>query len=176
MSHADEFLERSRQFNARADLADADRYYWYHTVDLGDGLITPGMYDYRETIAAFGFPDDMHGMTVLDVGSATGFFAFEFERRGARVISVELPSLRDLDRFPGQDVERYFPKRLTRRSSSATAIRSATSTGICWRVRSAFAVTVWARVWSAVIPRFTISRWSAPECARVSTWCFLETF
>jgi SAM-dependent methyltransferase len=47
----------------------------------------------------------MTGMTVLDVGSATGFFAFEFERRGARVISVELPSLRDLDRFPGQDVE-----------------------------------------------------------------------
>jgi hypothetical protein len=39
------------------------------------------------------------------VGSATGFFAFEFERRGARVVSVELPSLRDLDRFPGQDVE-----------------------------------------------------------------------
>jgi len=49
-------------------------------------------------------------MTVLDVGSATGFFAFEFERRGARVISVELPSLRDLDRFPGQDVDSSLRK------------------------------------------------------------------
>ncbi len=86
-------------------MTDADRYYWYHTIDLGGGLVTPGMYDYRETISSFQFPEDMRGMTVLDVGSATGFFAFEFERRGARVISVELPSLRDLDRFPGQDVE-----------------------------------------------------------------------
>jgi tRNA (mo5U34)-methyltransferase len=47
---------------------------------------------------------------VLDVGSATGFFAFEFERRGARVISTELPSLRDLDRFPGQSVENSLRK------------------------------------------------------------------
>ena len=39
----------------------------------------------------------MRGMTVLDVGSATGFFAFEFEKRGARVISVELPSIADWD-------------------------------------------------------------------------------
>ncbi len=108
MSIPDQFLERANEFVARAKalgLADADRYYWYHTVDLGDGLVTPGMYDYRETISQFGFPEDMTGLTVLDVGSATGFFAFEFERRGARVISVELPSLRDLDRFPGQNVE-----------------------------------------------------------------------
>jgi tRNA (mo5U34)-methyltransferase len=106
MTIAERFHARARELG----LADADRYYWYHTVDLGDGLITPGLYDYRETLGAFGFPHDMSGMTVLDVGSATGFFAFEFERRGARVVSVELPSLRDLDRFPGQDVESSLRK------------------------------------------------------------------
>jgi SAM-dependent methyltransferase len=100
------FAERAQALG----LADADRYFWYHTIDLGDGLVTPGLYDYRETVSSFQFPEDMHGMTVLDVGSATGFFAFEFERRGARVISVELPSLRDLDRFPGQDVESSLRK------------------------------------------------------------------
>lgn len=113
MTRAEEFFETSRRFVTRAKelgLTDAERYYWYHTVDLGDGLITPGIYDYRETIASFDFPDDMRGMTVLDVGSATGYFAFEFERRGARVISVELPSLRDLDRFPGQDVDSSLRK------------------------------------------------------------------
>lgn len=68
-------------------------YYWYHTVDLGGGLVTPGDYDFRDQFAAFGFPADMTGLRVLDVGSATGFFAFEFERRGAEVVSVELPSL-----------------------------------------------------------------------------------
>jgi hypothetical protein len=86
MSGGGDFLEQTRRFTERAaqlGLAHADRYYWYHTIDLGDGLITPGMYDYRETISSFQFSEDMRGMTVLDVGSATGFFAFEFERRGA---------------------------------------------------------------------------------------------
>jgi tRNA (mo5U34)-methyltransferase len=73
------------------------RYYWYHTVDLGEGLVTPGDYDYRDTVQRFPFPADMSGMTVLDVGSATGFFAFEFERRGAAVTSVDLPSIADWD-------------------------------------------------------------------------------
>jgi SAM-dependent methyltransferase len=90
-------------------VSDIERYRWYHSVDLPVGgipgtITTPGMYDYRDCIAAFRFPEDMRGMNVLDVGSATGFFAFEFERRGARVVSVELPSLADLDRFPGEEL------------------------------------------------------------------------
>lgn len=52
----------------------------------------------------------MTGMHVLDVGSATGFFSFEFERRGAQVVSVEVPSLDDIDRFPYQDVTQTVPK------------------------------------------------------------------
>lgn len=72
---------------------DLDHFYWYHTVDLGKGLVTPGDYDYRDLLHRFRFPENMSGMSVLDVGSATGFFAFEFERRGANVVSVELPSL-----------------------------------------------------------------------------------
>src|SRR5580704_7150074 len=110
---AESFLEQTEIFASRArelGLPDTSRFYWYHTIDLGDGLVTPGLYDYRATLDNFHFPADMSGMTVLDVGSATGFFAFEFERRGARVISVELPSLRDLDRFPGQDVESSLRK------------------------------------------------------------------
>lgn len=84
--------------------ADIDRYYWYHTVDLGPDLPpTPGMYDFRETLSVFGFPDDLRGKNVLDIGSATGYFAFEFERRGGDVVSVDLPSLDQLDRFPGQE-------------------------------------------------------------------------
>src|SRR5215218_3167860 len=65
-----------------------EHYYWYHTVDLGGGVVTPGDYDFRDQLPAFGFPDDMTGMRVLDVGSATGYFAFEFARRGAEVVSV----------------------------------------------------------------------------------------
>ncbi len=70
-----------------------EHYYWYHAVDLGNDLVTPGDYDFRAQIDSFGFPADLTGKRVLDVGSATGYFAFEFERRGAQVVSVELPSL-----------------------------------------------------------------------------------
>lgn len=99
------FLARSSEFEPLIE-----RYFWYHTIDLGHGLITPGCYDYRTTVQDFHFPSDLNGKTVLDVGSATGFFAFEFERRGAQVTSVELPSLQDLDVFPGQTVEQSIRK------------------------------------------------------------------
>lgn len=98
---ASEFFARTEKMG-RADLKN---YYWYHTVDLANGLITPGTYDYREVLDVFQFPKDMKGMSVLDVGSATGFFAFEFERRGGDVTSLELPSIEDLDRFPGATFE-----------------------------------------------------------------------
>ncbi len=110
---AAQFLEETRTFADRVRglaLPAVSSYYWYHTVDLGNGLITPGLHDYRGSLPDFQFPEDMRGMTVLDVGSATGFFAFEFERRGARVVSTELPSLDDLDRFPGQSVENSLRK------------------------------------------------------------------
>ena len=110
---AEQFLHDSRTFLQKTrelGLPDVSRFYWYHTVDLGGGLITPGLYDYRDKLDCFGFPSDMAGKTVLDVGPATGFFAFEFERRGARVTTAELPSLLDLDRFPGQDVENSLRK------------------------------------------------------------------
>ncbi len=112
-SVADQFLQAVETFNQRAQrlgFADIENYYWYHAVELPDGLITPGLYDIRSSLASFGFPDDMRGMQVLDIGSATGFFAFEFARRGARVVSVELPSLYDLDRFPGQGIDQTLDK------------------------------------------------------------------
>jgi tRNA (mo5U34)-methyltransferase len=92
-----------RERTARRGHEDLSKYYWYHTIDLGDGLVTPGDYDYRSSLPPFQFPEDMRGMTVLDVGSATGFFAFEFEKRGAIVTSVELPSIADWDMPVGED-------------------------------------------------------------------------
>jgi 2-polyprenyl-3-methyl-5-hydroxy-6-metoxy-1,4-benzoquinol methylase len=93
-----EFAVRS----AALGIPDLQHFYWYHTIDLGDGLVTPGDYDYRQSVSAFQLPDDMTGMRVLDVGSATGFFAFECERRGAQVVSVELPSLAAWDMIPAE--------------------------------------------------------------------------
>ncbi|HEX3549189.1 MAG TPA: hypothetical protein VHT53_02370 [Candidatus Elarobacter sp.] len=90
---------------ARQGLGDVRDLWWYHTVDLGDGLVTPGLYDLRATLDDYGLPADMHGLSVLDAGAATGFFSFAFARRGARVVALELPSLDALDRFYGQTAE-----------------------------------------------------------------------
>src|SRR5215510_10474618 len=39
---ASEFFARTEKMG-RGELKD---YYWYHTIDLGNGLVTPGTYDY----------------------------------------------------------------------------------------------------------------------------------
>jgi SAM-dependent methyltransferase len=117
---AEQYAVELQNFNAHMrsrGIHDIQRYYWYHAVNLpGDGvrggITTPGMYDYRFVVDAFQFPDNMRGMSVLDVGSATGYFAFEFERRGAHVVSVDLPTLEQLDRFPGQDTSSLLRKML----------------------------------------------------------------
>ena len=122
---AEEFHRLERAFNERArrlGYRSAASLFWYHTVDLGDGLVTPGSYDYRASLPAFHFPEDMAGLTVLDVGPASGFFAFEFERRGADVVSVEVPSVAALDALPGETVGHTLVKfdRLLRSHSAFT--------------------------------------------------------
>jgi tRNA (mo5U34)-methyltransferase len=109
----DEYRRLATDFRDKTlSLGDGNlcNYWWYHTVDLGNGLVTPGCYDYRQSLREFKFPDDMAGMSVLDVGSATGFFAFEFEKRGACVTSVEIPSFDQWDRFPGETLRQTIDK------------------------------------------------------------------
>jgi tRNA (mo5U34)-methyltransferase len=73
---------------------------WYHTIDLGNGILTPGFYDHRPYLQYYGLPNDLGGKTVLDVGAASGFFSFELERRGAQVTAVDLPAWFDHDFGP----------------------------------------------------------------------------
>lgn len=37
-------------------LCEAELYYWYHTVDLGRGLVTPGVHDYGGASPTFTSP------------------------------------------------------------------------------------------------------------------------
>ena len=73
---------------------------WYHTLDLGNGNLTPGIYDHRRYLRFYGIPDDLSGKKVLDVGTASGFFAFEMEKRGAEVTATELKKWQDHDFGP----------------------------------------------------------------------------
>ena len=84
---------------------EMSNYYWYHSVDLGNNIVTDGDYDMSEYLDAYQFTTDMHGMKVLDVGRASGYFSFEFEKRGADVTATDLRSYLNWD-FVGGDIEK----------------------------------------------------------------------
>jgi tRNA (mo5U34)-methyltransferase len=82
---------------ARAIIEKIADYEWYHTIQLPHGVATPGYVDHRAQLPYYHLPEDMTGMRVLDVATFDGFWAFEFERRGAEVVGIDLNSTRDVD-------------------------------------------------------------------------------
>jgi len=71
---------------------------WYHTIDLGNGLLTPGLYDTRRECNDVPLPQSLAGKRCLDVGTADGFWAFEMERRGAaEVVALDIDDVGDYD-------------------------------------------------------------------------------
>ena len=66
-------------------------HFWYHSIDLRPDVTTPGVANEHAVLPCLGIPDDLSGMTVLDIGCWDGFFSFECERRGAsRVVASDL--------------------------------------------------------------------------------------
>jgi tRNA (mo5U34)-methyltransferase len=77
---------------------EVERYPWYHTLDLGGGVVTRGMFDHRGSEDRYGLPPDLHGLRCLDVGTMDGFWAFAMERRGAaEVVAVDVEDPEALD-------------------------------------------------------------------------------
>ncbi len=82
---------------ARAILERISGYDWYHTLELPHGVTTPGYVDHREQLPYYHLPRDMSGMRVLDVATFDGFWAFEFERRGADVVAIDVADTHSTD-------------------------------------------------------------------------------
>jgi len=74
---------------------------WFHNIDLGNGLVTPGRgYEslWRMNRRLMDRVD-FRGKSVLDVGAYDGMFSFEAERRGAAYVAATDRVPRALDRF-----------------------------------------------------------------------------
>jgi len=71
----------------------------YHTIrGQKNELIWEGQYDLYPLLKYFGIPEDLTNQSVIDIGTASGFFAFECEKRGAsRVVATELPNIAKWD-------------------------------------------------------------------------------
>ena len=97
-------------------LADIARHQWYQSIDLGDGVETPGETKdaTRRKFEMMNLPADLAGQSVLDIGCNEGFFAFEAERRGAkRVVAIDKsPAAREkfllVSRILGSSVDFRF--------------------------------------------------------------------
>lgn len=78
--------------------AEVERYPWYHTLELGHGVVTTGMFDHRPVLDRYPIPDDLRGQRCLDVATMDGYWAFEMERRGAEsVTALDLEDPEELD-------------------------------------------------------------------------------
>jgi tRNA (mo5U34)-methyltransferase len=76
-------------------------HIWYHSINLGHGVITPGAYNHYPYLHEYRLPERLDGMRVLDVATFDGFWAFEFERRGAAdIVALDVQSFNDIDLPP----------------------------------------------------------------------------
>ena len=79
-------------FRARVQTL-TDRQLFHSPFDFGNGIRTRPWHverRFRRRLKLLQIPENLSGMTVLDIGAWDGFFSFEFERRGAaRVLAID---------------------------------------------------------------------------------------
>lgn len=88
------FLREARRAKVRRTITSMEP--WFHNIHLPDEVQTAPdhflgdfpMRKWREIESAI--PADMTGWSVLDIGCNAGFYSFEFAKRGARVLGIDV--------------------------------------------------------------------------------------
>ena len=75
----------------------AEHDFWYHSYYFDNGFERRGDYDIGRDIESYGFPRDMNGMSVLDLGTGSGWFATYFEQCGGDVTTLDSRGYADFD-------------------------------------------------------------------------------
>ena len=73
-------------------IGELNRLGWYHSLELPDGRVIQGLQtleQLRLRLAQFPIPADLTGKRVLDIGAWDGWFSFEMEKRGAKVLAID---------------------------------------------------------------------------------------
>ncbi|MEA2462079.1 MAG: tRNA (mo5U34)-methyltransferase [Actinomycetota bacterium] len=77
--------------DAAHKLIESADFVWHQRFELAPGVHTPGANDIVWLLDAAGVPDDLSGVSAIDLGTTNGGTAFELERRGAeRVVAVDI--------------------------------------------------------------------------------------
>lgn len=84
-----------KQLSADELRQQISRLDWHHSIDLGNGIVTPGAKPpeyHRQEAAAFFSHVDLVDASLIDIGAWNGYYSFEAERRGAgRVVAADAP-------------------------------------------------------------------------------------
>jgi SAM-dependent methyltransferase len=104
--------------------------WWYHSYYFDNGVSIRGDYDIGADIHDYGFPLDLSGASVLDLGTGGGWFAHYFEQRGAAVTTYDARGYCDFDvygRFDYPSIENDavpdLPSGVYNRAETATTRR-----------------------------------------------------
>lgn len=104
--------------------AVASNPFWYHTMEVAPGVVTPGWFDLRPIVDDMPWPD-VSGKRCLEVGPYDGFLSFEMERRGAaEVVAADIGSPWDWD----------WPLRARKSGPEVVAAISGERTGAGFRI------------------------------------------
>jgi tRNA (mo5U34)-methyltransferase len=76
-------MEQMTAITAEAKREAIAGIHWWHTIDLGDGVVTPGKDNSPAKLKRLQMPANMAGKSFLDIGAWDGFFSFEAEKRGS---------------------------------------------------------------------------------------------
>jgi SAM-dependent methyltransferase len=100
-------------FAASVKVEDVADCYFYHTMDLPGYGVVNGEWDLRGGVDDYLGKVGFTGKRVLEIGPASGFLAFEMEKRGAEVVSVEVTAEHGWDfvPYPASKLEEIFGPR-----------------------------------------------------------------
>ncbi|MGD1067216.1 MAG: class I SAM-dependent methyltransferase [Vulcanimicrobiaceae bacterium] len=90
-------------------VAQMQEYVWLQKWEIEPGLFTPGQADVELLLQRLGLPEDMTGLSVLDIGAFDGAISFVCERRNAaRVVAQDVQmrsTIRLLRDYLGSKIE-----------------------------------------------------------------------
>ncbi len=99
--------------------------FFYHFMELPEVGTVGSTWDLRKCTNEYLGNEDYSGKRVLDVGAASGFVTFELERRGAQVVSFDLPSVESWNLVPHASLRQHWPDLLNSRAECHRKMQNA---------------------------------------------------
>ena len=83
-----------KKINAEEIKEKINSVKWFLSFEIIPGVVSPGLFPFNASDYAdmLGIPKKLDGMRALDIGTWDGPMAFELEKRGAKVVALDIHS------------------------------------------------------------------------------------